>query len=97
MRQELRNDDAGRYLITTAIGSEYVVDLTARTVSCQMAATELCQELLTESIAGRRHPSCAGFSHPHGEDHQRSGRGGLLATGSSPRTQPLANHLWSHR
>jgi hypothetical protein len=39
MRQELRNDDAGRYLVTTATGSEYLIDLTARTVKRQMAAT----------------------------------------------------------
>lgn len=39
MMQELRNDDAGRYLVTTATGSHYVLDLTARTVKRQMAAS----------------------------------------------------------
>lgn len=39
MRRELRNEDAGRYLVTTATGSEYLLDLTARTVTRQMAAT----------------------------------------------------------
>lgn len=37
--QELRNDDDGRYLVTTATGSQYVLDLTARTVKRQMATT----------------------------------------------------------
>jgi hypothetical protein len=39
MRQELRNEDKGRYLVTTATGSQYELDLTARTVKRQMAAT----------------------------------------------------------
>lgn len=39
MTQELRNDDAGCYLVTTATGSQYVLDLTARTVKRQMAAS----------------------------------------------------------
>jgi hypothetical protein len=39
MTQELRNDDAGRYLVTTATGSGYVLDLTARTMKRQIAAT----------------------------------------------------------
>ncbi|MFX1821071.1 hypothetical protein PV768_14895 [Pseudarthrobacter sp. CC4] len=39
MVQELRNDDAGRYLVTTATGSHYLLDLTARTVKRQMAAS----------------------------------------------------------
>lgn len=39
MMQELRNDDAGRYVVTTATGSRYTLDLTARTVKRQMAAT----------------------------------------------------------
>lgn len=38
MKQELRNDDVGCYLVTTATGSRYVLDLTARTVSRHMAA-----------------------------------------------------------
>ncbi|MDT0168875.1 hypothetical protein [Pseudarthrobacter sp. BRE9] len=39
MVQELRNDDAGRYLVTTATGSQYLLDLTARTVQRVVAAT----------------------------------------------------------
>lgn len=39
LKQELRNDDKGTYLVTTATGSHYVLDLNARTVSRQMAAT----------------------------------------------------------
>lgn len=39
MKQELTNDDQGTYLVTTATGSHYVLDLTARTMSRQMAAT----------------------------------------------------------
>jgi hypothetical protein len=39
MMQELRNEDAGRYLVTTATGSHYVLDLIARTVRRQMAAS----------------------------------------------------------
>ncbi|MBE4719544.1 hypothetical protein [Pseudarthrobacter sp. AB1] len=38
MVQELHNDDAGRYLVVTATGSHYVLDLKARTVKRQMAA-----------------------------------------------------------
>lgn len=39
MVQELRNDDAGRYVVATATGSHYVLDLTARTVKRQTAAS----------------------------------------------------------
>ncbi|MET3206238.1 UNVERIFIED_ORG: hypothetical protein ABIB21_003057 [Arthrobacter sp. UYEF13] len=39
MVQELRNDDAGRYLVITATGSHYLLDLTARTLQRLMAAT----------------------------------------------------------
>src|SRR5687768_7607571 len=39
MRQQLSNDDSGRYLVTTATGSQYVLDLDARTVNRTMAAT----------------------------------------------------------
>ena len=39
MTQELQNDDAGRFIVTTATGSQYVLDLTARTVKRHMAAT----------------------------------------------------------
>jgi hypothetical protein len=52
MMQELRNDDSGRYLVTTATGSQYLLDLTARTVRRQMAATTPIVDYLE-----------AGFSH----------------------------------
>lgn len=39
MVQELRNDGVGRFLVTTATGSHYVLDLSARTVKRTMAAT----------------------------------------------------------
>lgn len=39
MLRELRNDDEGRFVVTTATGSQYVLDLTARTVKRVMAAT----------------------------------------------------------
>ena len=38
MTHELRNDDIGCYLVTTATGSQYLLDLTARTVKRHMAA-----------------------------------------------------------
>ena len=38
MTQELRNEDTGRYLVTSATGSHYVIDLTARTVTRRAAA-----------------------------------------------------------
>ena len=38
MTHELRNDDVGCYLATTATGSQYLMDLTARTVKRHMAA-----------------------------------------------------------
>lgn len=46
MVHELRNDDDGRYLVTTATGSQYVLDLTARTVQRVMAATAPLTEYL---------------------------------------------------
>jgi len=39
MVQEVHNGDTGRYRVTTATGSEYVLDLTARTVKRLVAAT----------------------------------------------------------
>jgi hypothetical protein len=39
MIQELRNNDTGRYLVTTATGSHYVLDLTSRTIKRRMAAS----------------------------------------------------------
>ncbi|WP_231454101.1 hypothetical protein [Arthrobacter sp. AK04] len=46
MVQELRNDDSGRYLVTTATGSHYVLDLTARTVKRAKAATAPLREYM---------------------------------------------------
>lgn len=39
MTHELRNDDQGRYLVTTATGSRYGLDLIARTVRRHVAAS----------------------------------------------------------
>jgi hypothetical protein len=39
MKQELRNDDEGQFLVTTATGSQYLLDMTARTIHRKMAAT----------------------------------------------------------
>lgn len=39
MREELQNRDDGRYLLTTATGSHYLLDLDARTIRRTMAAT----------------------------------------------------------
>ena len=46
MTQELLNDDQGSHLVTTATGSEYLVDLTNRTVRRRMAATPPLLEFL---------------------------------------------------
>lgn len=37
--QRLLNNDEGRYLVTTATGSQYLVDLGSRTLQRKMAAT----------------------------------------------------------
>ncbi|MHA7191126.1 hypothetical protein ACX80N_12630 [Arthrobacter sp. MDT2-16] len=39
MEQELRNGDTGTYLVITATGSHYVLDMAAKTVTRQMAVT----------------------------------------------------------
>jgi hypothetical protein len=54
MTRELRNDDVGRYMITTATGSQYVLDLTARTVSRRMAATSPLVEYLDAGFSQLR-------------------------------------------
>jgi hypothetical protein len=54
MTRELRNDDVGRYLLTTATGSQYVLDLTARTVSRRMAATPPLVEYLDAGFSQLR-------------------------------------------
>ncbi|QDG89063.1 hypothetical protein [Pseudarthrobacter sp. NIBRBAC000502770] len=40
MVNELHNDDTGLYRVTTATGSEYLLDFAAKTVKRLMAATE---------------------------------------------------------
>lgn len=54
MTQALRNDAAGRYLVTTATGSQYVLDLTSRTVKRQMAATAPLVEYLDAGFSQLR-------------------------------------------
>lgn len=54
MVQELRNDDAGRYLVTTATGSQYLLDLTARTVKRSVAATAPLTHYLDAGISQLR-------------------------------------------
>jgi hypothetical protein len=54
MTRELRNDDVGRYLVTTATGSQYVLDMTARTVSRRMAATPPLIEYLDAGFSRLR-------------------------------------------
>jgi DNA-binding IclR family transcriptional regulator len=54
MRRELRNDDEGRYLVTTATGSRYELDLTARTVRRQMAATSPIVDFLDAGFSQLR-------------------------------------------
>ncbi|GGI00148.1 hypothetical protein ACFFGR_13895 [Arthrobacter liuii] len=54
MLQELRNDDEGRYVVTTATGSQYELDLTARTVKRIMAATAPVIEYLDVGFAQLR-------------------------------------------
>lgn len=54
MVQELRNDDADRYLVTTATGSHYVLDLTARTLKRLMAATAPITDFLDAGLSQLR-------------------------------------------
>jgi hypothetical protein len=58
MMQELSNDDTGRHLITTATatatGSEYLVDLTSRTVRRRMAATTPIVDFLDVGLSQLR-------------------------------------------
>jgi hypothetical protein len=54
MMQELLNDDAGRHLVTTATGSEYLVDLTSRTVRRRMAATTPLADFLDAGFSRLR-------------------------------------------
>jgi hypothetical protein len=54
MIQELRNDDAGLYVVTTATGSQYVLDLTARTIERHMAASEPLVDFLNAGFSRLR-------------------------------------------
>lgn len=54
MVQELGNDDAGRYLVATATGGQYRLDLTARTVQRLMAATAPIVEYLDVALSPLR-------------------------------------------
>lgn len=54
MVQDLRNDDTGRYLVTTATGSHYALDMTARTVQRLMAATAPVREFLNAGVSQLR-------------------------------------------
>lgn len=54
MRQELHNDDKGLYLVTTATGSRYELDMTARTVKRQMAATAPIPDFLEAGFSQLR-------------------------------------------
>jgi len=52
--QELSNDNAGRYLVTTATGSHYLLDLKARTVKRQMAASAPLVDFLDAGLSQLR-------------------------------------------
>ena len=54
MLQELRNYDADRYLVTTATGSHYVLDLTSRTVQRMVAATAPIMSFLDVGLSQLR-------------------------------------------
>lgn len=54
MRQELRDVDQGIFLVTTATGSHYRIDLTARTVQRQMAATAPLNDFLEAGFSQLR-------------------------------------------
>ena len=46
MSQELRNDDKGRYLISTATGSHYCLDLDNKTLIRRMAVAQPIEDFL---------------------------------------------------
>lgn len=54
MMQELRNDDSGRYVVTSATGSHYVLDLTARTIERHMAASAPVVDFLNAGFSQLR-------------------------------------------
>lgn len=54
MRQTLSNDDKGKYLVTTATGSQYLLDMTSRTVRRTMAATAPLNDFLEAGFSKLR-------------------------------------------
>ncbi|QYF88482.1 hypothetical protein [Arthrobacter sp. PAMC25284] len=54
MPPEISNDSTGRFLITTATGSQYVLDMDARAVSRKMAATVPLTSFLDVGVARLR-------------------------------------------
>lgn len=54
MSQGLTNDEKGAYLVTTATGSRYVLDLDNRTASRQMAATAPRKDFLDVDLSRLR-------------------------------------------
>lgn len=54
MRQALRNDEVGRYLVTTATGSQYCLDLDKRTATRRMAASPPIVDVLDVGVSRLR-------------------------------------------
>lgn len=54
MRQKLSNDDEGQYLVTTATGSQYLLDMKARTVHRTMAAAAPLNDFLAAGFSKLR-------------------------------------------
>lgn len=54
MKQKLSNDDKGRYLVTTATGSQYLLDMNARTLHRSMAATAPLTDFLKAGFSKLR-------------------------------------------
>jgi hypothetical protein len=54
MKQKLSNDDKGQYLVTTATGSQYLLDMKARTVHRTMAATAPLNDFLAAGFSKLR-------------------------------------------
>lgn len=55
MPRSISNDGTGRFLVTTATGSEYVVNLDDRTISRKMAATAPLVDFLDAGLSKLRH------------------------------------------
>lgn len=54
MNQKLSNDDKGQYLVTTATGSQYLLDMKARTAHRTMAATAPLNDFLAAGFSKLR-------------------------------------------